>query len=268
MLSMQVDPVPTIAPYLGGKRFLAGRLARRIAAIPHEVYAEPFLGAGGVFLRRTHVPRTEIVNDINRELVTFLRCLQRHYGPLLEELRFRVQARAEFERLKASDPATLTDLERAARFFYLQRTAFGGKVRGQTFGVSPGDGGSRFDMRDLEQVLAKIHRRLAGVIIECLDWREFLARYDRPETLFYLDPPYHGHEADYGAEVFARADFAEMAERLAALRGRFLLSINDTPEVREIFGAFRLEAVQTTYTVGSKDAGEGKAVGELIVSDR
>jgi site-specific DNA-adenine methylase len=55
-------------------------------------------------------------------------------------------------------------------------------------------------------------------VIECLPWSDFLARYDSPTTLFYLDPPYWGSETDYGAGVFTRADFIRLAVRLAALR--------------------------------------------------
>jgi DNA adenine methylase len=65
-------------------------------------------------------------------------------------------------------------------------------------------------------MLADIHERLAGVVIEQLPFDQFIARYDRPGMLFYLDPPYWGCETDYGADVFTRADFARLAAQLAA----------------------------------------------------
>jgi DNA adenine methylase len=100
--------------------------------------------------------------------------------------------------VSASPPATLTDLERAARFLYLQRTAFGGKVTGQTFGVSPYEPGP-FNVLRLASYLEAVHERLAGVVIESLPYAEFIARYDRPEVLFYLDPPYCGSTITAGA---------------------------------------------------------------------
>lgn len=249
-----VDPALPIAPYIGGKRNLARRVCQAIEAIAHTGYAEPFVGMGGVFLRRRQAPPVEVINDLSRDVATLFRILQRHYVPFLEMLRFQLTSRAEFERLIATDAATLTDLERAARFLYLQRTAFGGKVSGRNFGVSA-DRPGRFDITRLGPMLEAVHERLAPVTIECLPWADFLRRYDRPGMLFYLDPPYWGSEDDYGRELFARDDFAVLAAALRTLRGRFLLSINDVPEIRRLFSWAQLEEVETTYTLaGGKSA--------------
>jgi DNA adenine methylase len=206
-----------------------------------------------------------VINDFSGDVATLFRVLQRHYTAFMDMLRYQVASRREFERLKASDPATLTDLERAARFLYLQRLAFGGKVAGRSFGVST-TGSARFNVLKLAPVLEDVHERLAGVVIENLPWQEFLRRYDRPGTLFYLDPPYWGGEGDYGAGLFSRDQYAELAARLAVLKGRFILSINDVPEIRDLFGRFDIEAVETTYSL----PGGGKAMraGELIITGR
>jgi DNA adenine methylase len=256
-----VVPVRPAAPYVGGKRALASLLVRKIAAIPHATYAEPFVGMGGVFLRRTSAPTAEVINDASRDVATFFRVLQRHYDAFSNELRFTFTSRAEFERLMKVDPATLTDLERAIRFLYLLRTAFGGKVAGRNFGVSHGVGG-RFDVTKLAEILAALNERLAGVVIENLDWAAFIARYDRPGTLFYLDPPYWGAEDYYGAALFPRADFERLAATLRTLRGRFLLSLNDVPQVRSLFAGFAIEPVRATYTI----SGAAQPAGELIIA--
>jgi DNA adenine methylase len=257
-----VRPVRPVAPYIGGKRNLAKRLVERIAATPHHTYAEVFVGMGGIFLRRQRQPAAEVINDYSRDVSTFFRVLQRHYQAFLDMIRWQLTTRADFERLLATDPDTLTDLERSARFLYLQRAAFGGKVAGRTFGVAPGAGG-RFDITKLVPMLEDVHSRLAGVVIEALPWQAFLERYDRPSTLFYLDPPYYGSEGDYGP-LFDRSQFEQLAESLRRREGRFILSINDHPEVRRIFDGFTMEAVQTTYSVGGR--GKFKEAGELIIS--
>ncbi len=257
-----VAPVHPVAGYIGGKRKLAARLIERIAAVPHRTYAEPFVGMGGVFFRRTSRPPAEVINDRNGDVANLFRILQRHYPQFMDTLRFQLSGRREFDRLKASDPATLTDLERAGRFLYLQRLAFGGKVAGQSFGVDPRSSAG-FNLTRLEPLLADVHDRLAGVVIENLDWATFIDRYDRPETLFYFDPPYYGSEGDYGKALFGREQFAAMAERLARLQGRFILSINDVPEIRATFGGFAFEEVGLTYQVGG---GRGTPAKELIVS--
>lgn len=203
---------------------------------------------GGVFLRRTRKPRTEVINDRNGDVANLFRILQWHYPQFMETLKFQITSRREFQRLIRTYPETLTDLERAARFLYLQRLTFGGKVTGQSFGVDK-DGGGRFNVTRLGPVLEDIHERMAGVVIEQLDWRDFLKRWDRPGMLFYLDPPYYGNEDDYGTGMFSRTDFEEMAKALKRLKGRFKLSLNDLPEVREIFEGFDIEAVNCTCSI-------------------
>ncbi|MBE0532522.1 MAG: DNA adenine methylase [Rhodospirillales bacterium] len=253
-----------VAPYVGGKRNLARRIVERIEGIAHATYAEPFVGMGGVFFQRRWAPRAEVINDWSREVATLFRILQRHYVPFMEMMRFQLTTRAEFERLVATSPDTLTDLERAARFLYLQRNAFGGKISGRNFGVSA-DRPGRFDITKLGPLLEDMHTRLAGVTIECLPYAEFISRYDRPETLFYLDPPYWGCEGDYGRDLFGRDDFERLRDLLKALQGSFILSLNDVPEVRRIFAGFAIEAVETSYSIG-KDAGSRGRVGEVIIT--
>ena len=259
-----VRPVAPAAGYIGGKRNLARRIVSLLGSIPHDSYAEPFVGMGGIFLRRPERPAAEAINDVSGDIATFFRVLQEHYPYFIDMLRWRVASRAEFERLRAIPGERLTDLQRAARFLYLQRLAFGGKVNGRHFGVDKAQG-ARFNVAKLEPLLADIHERLQGVVIEQLGYGEFIRRYDRAGALFYLDPPYWGCETDYGQDVFGRADFTALADQLAGIKGAFVLSINDTPGAREVFGRFEMIEVPVTYTVG---AGAAKKAGELIISNR
>ena len=256
-----VSPTRPVAPYVGGKRNLARRLVAMIEATPHTTYAEPFVGMGGVFLRRTSRPRSEVINDWSAEVATLFRILQRHYVAFLDMLRFQLTTRAEFERLVRVDPTTLTDLERAARFLYLQRVAFGGKPTGQAFGVSRTTS-ARFDLTKLQPMLEEVHERLAGVVIERLPYQAFLARYDGPDVLFFVDPPYWGCEDDYGRGLFSRDDFERLRGLLEGLQGRFILTLNDLPETRALFGGFQIEPVSLTYRVSGAPT-EGR---ELIIT--
>lgn len=257
----RVEPLRPPAAYIGGKKQLAKVVIAEIDRVGHDIYAEPFVGMGGVFFRRERAARSEVINDRSGDVTGLFRVLQRHYVAFVEMLRWQVSSRREFERLMATDPATLTDLERAARFLYVQRLAFGGKVSGRSFGVDPRSP-ARFDVTKIVPMLEELHERLSGVVIESLDWSDFICRYDRPGTLFYLDPPYHGSERDYGAG-FERADFEKMAAVLGALEGRFILSINDVPDIRRAFAGFRIKPVGVTYTISS---GPARRARELIVS--
>ncbi len=257
-----IKPTKPVAAYIGGKMQLAKHVSTRISAVNHQTYVEPFVGMGGIFFRRADQPKCEVINDISGDVVTLFRILQRHYPQFLEVLKFQLTSRSEFERLAKTDPGTLTDLERAARFLYLQRTAFGGKVDGRTFGVSLR--GARFDLSKVVPLLEDVHERLSGVIIERLPYGDCISRYDRSETLFYLDPPYWACEDYYGKDVFGAEDFQKLAHQLRCIKGRFLLSINDAPEIREIFAGFKVEEASLNYTVNTKGQ---KRVQELVISN-
>ena len=79
-----------------------------------------------------------------------------------------------------------------------------------------------------------------------------------------LGPPYYDCEDDYGKDMFSQEDFERLAVLLGALKGRFIMSLNDMPEVRAIYSAFDIEAVQTTYSLSKKGS---KRVGEVIITN-
>lgn len=99
-----------------------------------------------------------------------------------------------------------------------------------------------------------------------MGYAEFIRRVDRKGTLFYLDPPYWGCENDYGKALFERADFERLAAQLKGIKGRFLMSINDVPEIREAFAAFHMAEVSTTYTIAAKND-RSKDRAELLISN-
>lgn len=251
------------AAYLGGKRNLAARLCALLETIPHHTYVEPFVGMGGVFFRRSRPAPAEIINDLSGDVANLFRVVRRHYQPFVDELAFLPASRDEFERQRRLDPEALTDIERAVRFLYLQRLCFGGRVISRAFGVRKTQS-SRIQLGRLRAELRALSGRLEPVTIERLPFHEVIRRYDTPRTLFYLDPPYDETEG-YGTG-FSRSDYVAMAQQLAGISGRFVMSINDTPFVRETFSAFDIQEVETTWSVSSAAAGRGTKVTELIIS--
>jgi len=170
----QVRAAAPVAPWLGGKSKLHRKIIEKIDTIPHKTYVEPFVGVGGVFLRRRFQPQLEVANDLNGKIINLFRILQRHYPQLIEVMRFQTTSRREFERLCDQPSEHLTDLERAARFLYLQRLAFGGQVKG-VFGVAP-TSGPRFCLSRMGPILDAAHQRLEGVVFESHDWFELIPR--------------------------------------------------------------------------------------------
>jgi len=240
----------------GGKRRLAKHLLPLLDT-PHHCYVEPFAGAAALLFMRPEPAPVEVLNDQHAELVTLYRCVQHHLDELLRQFRWSLSSRQMFEWTKRQAPETLTDIQRAARFLYLQKLAFGAKPISPTFGISV-TAPPRLNLLRLEEDLSAAHLRLSRVLIERLDWRECLDRYDRPDTLFFLDPPYWQTEG-YGVP-FGLADYEALAERMEHLKGRAILTINDHPDMRRLFGQFAARPVAIQYQVGLRP----QAAGELI----
>ncbi|MBN2060691.1 MAG: DNA adenine methylase [Deltaproteobacteria bacterium] len=247
--------------YIGGKSKLSRTI---IEMIPdHQAYCEVFAGAGWVFFRK-EPSKYETINDLDSDLVCFYRVLQNHLEEFLRQFKWLLSSRKWFEDWKRQQEAGgLTDIQRAARYYYLQRHSFGGKVRGRTFGAAGPLRGPRINLLRIEEELSEVHLRLAQVSIENLPWQEFIKRYDRKQTFFYLDPPY------YKAPVYRHnlefKDFQEMAEILAGVSGKFILSINDHPEMRKVFENFKMRQEKLKYSVLAK--GPLKEAKELLVSN-
>lgn len=139
-------------------------------------------------------------------------------------------------------------MARAHRFYYLLMAGWGGEYHRARFATSVNDGGhgNRLigALRGLSQRLLPVHQRLQAVSIEELDWQDCLARYDGPETVAYLDPPYPGNSCNYSQNMRAWRLHEEMAHALAGTQCRWVLSCYDHPRVRALFDRFTIIPVR------------------------
>lgn len=255
--TMQANP---IVPWIGGK----SRLAKRILPLfpEHACYVEAFAGGAALFFRKAPV-KAEVLNDINGDLVNLYRVVQHHLEEFVRLFKWSLVSRKMYGWLNTTRPETLTDIQRAARFYYLQRQGFGGKVEGRTFGTAT-TAGPRLNLLRIEEDLSQAHLRLAQATIEHLPWADCITRYDRPHTLFYCDPPYFGTEG-YGVG-FGLEEYSRMAELARSIQGKMVISVNDIPEMRRTFKGLTIQTTDITYSVGG--AGRSKAKSsELIISN-
>lgn len=242
----------------GGKSRLTKRIIPLLAH--HHCYCEVFAGAAWLLFRKEE-SRVEIINDINSELVTLYRVVQNHLKEFTQNMRWLLVARDEFDSFVAQDPATLTDIQRAVRFFFLIRTTYGSRIKNPVFGISTSNS-NKFTAFRFEEELSAAHRRLSRVYIENRPFQYVITRFDKPDTLFYLDPPYYGCENDYGNGMFSREDFTVLRDLLASIKGKFVMSINDVPEIRELFKDFVIREVPTKYSTAQLAA---TPVTELLI---
>lgn len=247
-----------IIPWMGGKRRLADKL---IPLFPrHECYVEVFCGGAALYFMRPVPAPTEVVNDLNGELINLYRVVQNHLEEFVRQFKWAISSRQIFKWHQLAQPETLTDIQRAARFYYLQQHAFGGKVSGQNFGTATT--GSPINLCRIEENLSAAHLRLAGTYVENLPWLDCMKRYDRSHTFFYCDPPYwqtEGYGVDFGFE-----QYEQMADFMRNCKGKVMVSINDHPDIRRAFNGLHMLGLDIKYSVANTH-GTPNSSQELVI---
>lgn len=247
-----------IVPWMGGKRRLSKRL---LSLFPeHECYVEVFAGGAALYFKREEPAKVEVLNDINGDLVNLYRVVQHHLEEFVRQFKWALSSRQVFEWQKMAVPETLTDIQKAARFFYLQHHALGAKATGQTFGTATT--GRPINLMRIEENLSQAWQRLSGTYVENLPWMKCAQKYDRPYTFHYMDPPYWNTQG-YGAE-FGFDQYQRMAEFMCTCGGKVMVSINDHPDIRQVFEGFRMEAMDIRYSTANPRKGVAEKTGELV----
>ena len=218
--------------WIGGKKLLRKAICDRF---PDKIskYVEVFGGAGWVLFYREKHAGFEVYNDINSHLVSLFRCIKYHPEAVSDEMKYLLNSREIFGCFKNQEFSGLTDIQKAARFLYLIKASYGSKFG--TYGARPRNIG-RSDVFKTKTV----QKRLESVVIENKSFEALIKQYDSPDTLFYCDPPYYGSEKYYdtGDFVFNESQHIALNRILSGIKGRFVLSYNDCPFIRELYGEF------------------------------
>jgi DNA adenine methylase len=233
--------------WVGGKSRLRKQIVELLPS--HTCYVEPFAGAAWVLFAKPPSD-VEVLNDIDQELMNFFRVVKESPEALVTSFEWDLVSRAEFDRLANLDPSQLTNAERAHRFYYLIMAGWGGELNYPRFQTSITDGGhgNRLigALKTLQARLQPVHHRLRTVIIECLDWRECVERYDRPSTVMYIDPPYPGNKCNYAYNMREWSEHHELRARLADASCKWILSSYDTPQIRDLYSEYYILPVQSS----------------------
>ncbi len=234
--------------WVGGK----SRLRKKIIELlpPHDCYVEVFGGAAWVLLAKSP-SRVEILNDLDSDIVNFFRVIKEKPEEFLESFEWTIVSRRTFQDLANQPLDQLSDIQRAHRFYYLIMAAWGAELGSPRFQTSISDGGhgNRLigALKTLRERIMPVYQRLQTVIIEDLDWRECIARYDRSyeerRVVMYLDPPYPNNNCNYQLNMRQPKEHEEMARILRSLGSRFLLTSYNLPEIRAIYDGFHITEV-------------------------
>ncbi len=252
--------------WVGGK----SRLRKQIIPLlpSHSCYVEPFAGAAWVLFGKPPSD-VEVLNDLDQEIVTFFRVVKEKPEQLIESFEWELVARAEFERLADLDPANLTDIQRAHRFYYLIMAGWGGELKYPRFQTSISDGGhgNRLigALTTLRERIAPVHDRLKTVIIENLTWEKCIDRYDRPNTMMYIDPPYPDNGCNYAYNMRDWADHQALADRLHKTQCKWILSSYDIPEIRALYPENYVVSVQSASGMKAKKEGSERVINREVL---
>ncbi len=258
-------------------------------------FVDVFGGSGSVLLGKPEVHPFEVYNDFDKNLVNLFRCMKDRTMATVREIGFcNLNSREDFNAIRkffeqditAFDDRYLTeeleltklilpppeakelqelrtritsdyDVRRAAMFLKLLRYSYSSGCK--SFASQP------FDIRKLFGLIKELEDRMANVVVENQDFETLIKHYDRPDTFFYADPPYFSTEDMY-AIGFNWDDHVRLRDTLANIKGKFLLSYNDCPEIRQLYEGFSLFDFSRTHSMAQRYEA-GKEFKELLIGN-
>ncbi|MCM1258209.1 MAG: DNA adenine methylase [Roseburia sp.] len=228
--------------WIGGKKLLRKKI---LEVFPEQTtfsrYIEVFGGAGWMLFSSDRHAKLEVYNDVNGNLVNLFRCTKYHPEALQKELEFVLMSREQFfDAREQMEVQSLTDIQKAARFYILIKESFGSDTR--TFGVRPKN------MANAIEYIQEVSKRLSMVVIENQDFEHILKTYDKKDALFYLDPPYYETEKYY-PDRFMPEDHVRLREALGGIKGKFILSYNDCEYIRDLYNGYNIMQVDRMHNL-------------------
>jgi DNA adenine methylase len=255
-----MKPAPSILRRPGGKALLCKYILPLIK--PHKCFVEVFAG-GAALLRAKEKSTMEVLNDTDEVIVNAFRCVRFHADAVAKELENTINSRADF--IIYREQKGITDIQRAARWLYLNALSFGGDS--DSFGVQRKSqrGGAANSLINLRARILEVQKRLERVIVEKLDWRKCLKTYDSDETLFFCDPPYPGGKIRSYAS-WMQKDIQEFAEAIQKVQADWIVTVNDSPANRKLFVFGKQKRIQRSRMIANKSSDARVQFGELIVT--
>ena len=246
--------------WVGGKKALRETIVSRLNQ-KCDRYVEVFGGGGWVLFHKSP-GKFEVYNDFNSNLANLYRCVREHPDELCEELRYTLNSREDFEYIRyiLRTKKEIPDIKRAAHFYQIIRQSYASGL--DSFGAQPHNMWRNFPL------IHEASRRLQNVVVENKDFEKLISQYDRPNTMFYLDPPYYETEDYYEDVGFTEKDHVRLRDALMGIKGKFLLSYNDCPEIRQLYSQPGIVIESTTRLSNiAQRYDAGKQYPELLISN-
>ncbi|WP_079495788.1 DNA adenine methylase [Maledivibacter halophilus] len=249
-------------PRLGGKSRLRKKI---ISMLPeHKCYAAPFFGVGWVFFGKQQ-SKVEVINDIDGELMNLFKMIKYHAEEIDRVMFYEVSSRDRFNQYKRADIENLTEIQRAVRYIYIISQSFASKGGCYGYGTNTRPSPQIYNT----EFLVDLKKRLRNTYIENLDYKVIFKKYDREWTFFFCDPPYLDTDIKFssGCKInFDKEEHIKLSNILKNIKGKFLLTINDHPFIRELYEGFNVIETKVNYSVAKKSSSR-KRYRELIITN-
>ena len=254
--------------YPGGKYYALKSLLLIIEKFDHDEFREPFFGGGTVFFNKKKC-EVNIINDKYSDLVEFLKFIQNEDNSKKLIKIFEtteIPTKENHQSIKKMLP--MNQLEKAFKFYYLNRTSFSGKMKNPHWGYRPIR--SVPPKRWFEKI-AFATKKLDKVKIENKDFEEIILRESSKKVLLYLDPPYYlANQKDHYVESFSQDDHLRLLKTLRQTNHSFILSYDDCPEIRDLYKDFFINEMDFFYRIenSNDNFSKRKKINELIISNK
>lgn len=235
----------------GGKKYQLKHILPLVP--PHTCYVEVFGGAGHVFFAKSF-SEVEVYNDIDGRLVNFFLCLKYHPEALFAEINTIFHSREMFDLYQQELGETC--LQKAARFYFVLKQSFVGKM--DDFGYGKYPGGAQFNF--IQSMADELKKRLKTCQIEQLDFETLIQKYDGSATFFFLDPPYACQAGEVYKHKFSISDHHRLSRSLKQIKGKWLMGYNDSPFIRRKYKNYSVRTVINRVQTGPGRVGHHRAL--------
>lgn len=239
---MEIESSRPFFGRMGGKSRIANKL---ISLFPdpnsYTTYVEPFIGAGNIFFRKPYQSQTEVINDLDDIVYNIFKGVKTE-GDLIEKLKpIPYLSKTKFKQLLDKPNKTWIDL------LIIIKTSF--YAQGRSYSNPT----NKYILQNTDFI--KYKDRLKNVKITNLSFEKLIDKYNTTNTFFYLDPPYE-ESKDYSNSV----DPQDMYNAVKKIKGKFMLSYNDSPLIRSLFKEFHIHNIKTMYELGGFFQGSSKKI--------
>ena len=259
------DKIKSPLRYPGGKFYALKHIMPYIECVEHDEYREPFFGGGSVFFAKSKA-QYNIINDLEKEIVNFYKVITipSLRSQLIKMLESETATKQRHFEVKSMDVST--ELERAFKTYYLNRTSYSGIINSPAWGYAEGKSSPPSNWGKFIEQAAK---KLVDCEIYSSDYKDILLMPAKGEkVLIYLDPPYyHADQKRAYTKPFEIEDHERLANDLKGLPYMFCLSYDDCTEIRELYSWANIYDVSWLYNTANKSGEKRKPCQELIITN-